>query len=293
MGQAFHSTIGVTPEGAAKRRAISWRSMTGEIVQYTAKGERIEYNFAGPRHLFIAAERIVHIDGETVVEGAVRSTRRNHGRTMHFIPAGYRFKGWFIPRVLPPTTCLYLDPDLPEVPELDFGRVDFKPHLFFEDQALWDTAQKLRRVIEGTDGENDLYAETLAALLAIELVRFERGTPRVVPTLCGRLAGWQQRMVCEYIEDSFDQEISLSELAHLAGLSPSHFCRTFNRTVGMPPHRYQIYRRIERAKAMLANPQLSITEVAMACGYAASSNFSTIFRKVNGQTPQEYRRSLT
>ncbi len=62
--------------------------------------------------------------------------------------------------------------------------------------------------------------------------------------------------------------------------------------MGMPPHHYQLHQRVERAKRMLANPRRSITDVAIASGYSASSNFATAFRRMTGMSPREFRRSL-
>jgi AraC family transcriptional regulator len=61
--------------------------------------------------------------------------------------------------------------------------------------------------------------------------------------------------------------------------------------MGMPPHRYQLRQRIERAKLLLADADRSITAVAMAVGYSAPSNFATAFRRMTGVTPREFRRT--
>ena len=60
----------------------------------------------------------------------------------------------------------------------------------------------------------------------------------------------------------------------------------------MPPHQYQVRQRVEHAKQLLAEPDRTITEVAIAAGYSASSNFATVFRRVTGVSPREFRRSL-
>jgi len=111
-------------------------------------------------------------------------------------------------------------------------------------------------------------------------------------TARGGLAGWQRRVVCDFINDNLERDISLEELALLARLSPTHFCRAFARTMGMPPHHYQVRQRVERAKMLLGDLGRSITEVATASGYSASSNFATVFRRVTGLSPREFRRSL-
>jgi AraC family transcriptional regulator len=197
-----------------------------------------------------------------------------------------------MPRILPRCGNLYIDPALTLAdPEFQFGDIEFEPQLFFDEPALWTTARKILRLV-GKGDDNRLYAETLTAALAIELVRF-RGRGGLKPgTARGGLAEWQRRVVVEYINDNLERNISLTELASLARLSPTHFCKAFTRSMSMPPHQYQLRQRVERAKLLLADTERSITEVALATGYTASSNFATAFRKVTGVTPRAFQRSL-
>jgi AraC family transcriptional regulator len=296
MNEAIDKAVRVNPGEVAKRRSAMWRGLTAEIVQFAADGP-FDYGFRAPVHLFIAIDRAVRSDGETLVEGLKPSTRRDFSRTMTFVPAGHTFHGSFVPRVLPRATYFYIDPRSPlAAPELGFADLDFEPMLFFEDPALWVTAQKLIRLVETGDSGSRLYAETLAALLMIELTRLHPAhrlrEPRPAPDR-GGLAGWQQRLVCDYLEDHLDRDVPLVELAAMARLSVTHFCRAFTRSLGMPPHRYQIHRRIEQAKMLLADQRRSVTEVAMACGFSAPSNFATTFRKTTGITPRDYRRGMS
>jgi AraC family transcriptional regulator len=87
-------------------------------------------------------------------------------------------------------------------------------------------------------------------------------------------------------------ETLLAELARLTRLSPTHFCSAFKRSVGLPPHQYQSRRRIERAKALLADPGRSVTSIALDCGFSFPGSFSTAFRKTTGITPSAFRRAL-
>ena len=85
---------------------------------------------------------------------------------------------------------------------------------------------------------------------------------------------------------------SLSSLARESRLSPFHFSRAFKQSFGIPPHRYLTSRRIERAKALLAERTLSVTEIGLGVGFSETSSFTAAFRKLTGETPTEYRRSL-
>ncbi len=116
--------------------------------------------------------------------------------------------------------------------------------------------------------------------------------PTSAPPIKGGLASWQCKAVCDYIQANIHHDISLAELAAIARLSPYHFCRAFKESVGVPPHRYQMGRRIERAKTLLADPSLSISDVATAIGYGSLSRFSALFRQVTGHSPRDFRRKM-
>jgi AraC family transcriptional regulator len=283
--------VEIDPRDAATRTEARWRGLAAEVVHITASVP-LKCGFSGPCHLLMVVDRGAMISGESRVEGVIASTRRDIGRTLSFIPKGCVFRGTFVPRILPWGGNLYVDPAMALAdPELRFGDIDFEPRLFFDEPALWTTARKILRLVEEGDG-NRLYAETLTAALAIELVRFRgRGGLRP-PTVRGGLAERQRRAVVEFVNDNLDRNISLKELANLVHLSPTHFCKAFARSMNVPPHQYQLHQRIERAKLLLADTDRSITDVVLASGYTASSNFARAFRQVTGLTPREFRRTL-
>jgi AraC-like DNA-binding protein len=79
-----------------------------------------------------------------------------------------------------------------------------------------------------------------------------------------------------YIEEHLTESISLEALAELVDLSACYFCRAFGQSLGMPPQRYQLSRRIERAKALLAKHAASVTEVGLTVGYNALAEASAV-----------------
>ena len=198
----------VTPQAAASRRRADWRGLAGEVVQFTGAAP-FEYRFQGQIHLLTSYERAIRSAGETWIDGRQVSTRHDFGRTLSFIPQGHQLKGSFVPRVLPLSSYFYIDPArLPADPELRFAETDFAPMLFFDDPALWSTTHKLMGLIESPGAER-LYAETLGALLAVELIRVHQGVGMAVPADRGGLAAWQQRIACDYIEANLDRAIGL------------------------------------------------------------------------------------
>ncbi len=162
----------------------------------------------------------------------------------------------------------------------------------FEDEAVWETALKLKAQVGRTDPGDRMYADALGGLLAHELLRLDGATAPSRRLHRGGLAGWQQRRVVDFMEAHLAEDISLNTLADLVRLSPYHFLRSFKGSFVEPPYRYWTGRRIERARVLLANPRASITEIALGVGFSTTSAFSAAFRRMTGQTPTDYRRSL-
>lgn len=119
----------------------------------------------------------------------------------------------------------------------------------------------------------------------------DRPVPSALPAR-GGLSGWRRKRVTDFIEDHLAEPVRLSTLATMVDLSPYHFVRAFRQSFGVPPHRYHIGRRIERAKALLAVPANSVTTIARGLGFAETSSFSATFRRFTGCSPSEYRRGL-
>jgi AraC family transcriptional regulator len=286
------SIVDYSPSEIVRRHSAAWSGLHVETVQ-VIRHKPFEYGFRAPCHLLIAAELGERIDGETIVEGLPRSTLRNFTRRLTFVPAGHDFRGSQTPRALTRTTYFYIDPRGPLAdPALRFGEIKFKPRLFFYDRGLWETALKLKLLVENPGSMQRQYAEALGIVLTHELVRINGEGALRVPVNHGGLASWQQKRVAAYIEEHVADDIPLATLAELARLSPYHFSRSFKHSFGMPPHRYHASRRIERAKQLLADPKRSVTAIALEIGFSETSTFTAAFHRLTGQTPSRYRRSL-
>lgn len=105
------------------------------------------------------------------------------------------------------------------------------------------------------------------------------------------LAVWQQIVIAAYIEKHIAQSITVGALARFVYLSSNCFRRAFKWSFGVPPRRYLVQQRIERAKALLEASAWPIAEIGLALGFTRASSFSAAFRKITGTTPAEYRLS--
>ncbi len=82
----------------------------------------------------------------------------------------------------------------------------------------------------------------------------------------------------------------VKRLANVSGVSEAHFSRCFRDAFGVPPHRYLLSRRIERAKALLRDTELSITQIAFRTGWDSLGTFGRTFRDITGESPSALRR---
>jgi AraC family transcriptional regulator len=285
--------VQVSPHDAVSRRTASGSGVAVEIVQDKRRG-RIDYHYCSPLHMLVVHERGIRHDGCTEIEGVAKSTLQDCSRKLVFVPAGHKYHDWHEPRTLSRVVFFYFNPtQLAISPGLSNSRSSQTPLIFFEDNALMQTALKLATLIESGGSDHRLYLEALGVVLAHELIRINTGAHSAEAQPNGGLAAWQRRKAVAYIEEHLAEPISLEALARLVDLSACYFCRAFRQSLGMPPQRYQLSQRIERAKTLLAKRAASVTDVSLTVGYNDTSAFCTAFRRVTGLTPSTYRRNFS
>ncbi|KQY08725.1 AraC family transcriptional regulator [Massilia sp. Root133] len=133
-----------------------------------------------------------------------------------------------------------------------------------------------------------LFADSLASALAVRLVALQSPS-RIAPARA--LPAWRLRHVIDYIDAHLDQDLTLAELAAVAGFSPSHFKALFRQATGTPVHRFVLERRVERARLHLLEGRLSVTEVALETGFAHPSHMARWMRRLLGLSPSQVRAS--
>jgi transcriptional regulator GlxA family with amidase domain len=104
------------------------------------------------------------------------------------------------------------------------------------------------------------------------------------PALLRRLLRARDR-----IDAASSEDWPVSRLARVSGVSEAHFGRSFKQAFGVPPHRYLLTRRIERAKALLRDTDLPIIEIAFQTGWSSLGTFGRIFRDITGESPTGLR----
>lgn len=157
-----------------------------------------------------------------------------------------------------------------------------------DDRLISNVGRALLAELESEGLSGRLYAESLANLLAVHLLRHYTAASDA-PKFTGGLAGQKLRSVTDFIGDNYERDLSLAELAEVAGMSTFHFAREFKRATGTTPHQYLIKFRVERAKALLKESELPIVEVGFRSGFSHQSHFTRLFRRLTGTTPRSFR----
>ena len=128
----------------------------------------------------------------------------------------------------------------------------------------------------------------LALVLAVIRSTADAGRPRLERRY--ELAPFRLRRALAFVEEHLDQHCGLDEIAAAAGLNRYHFARAFRRETGMPPCRFVMARRVERAKALLVETNRPLAAVAVSCGFSSQSHMTVAFRRFVGTTPGRWRR---
>jgi AraC family transcriptional regulator len=134
-----------------------------------------------------------------------------------------------------------------------------------------------------------LYAESLANLLAVHLLRNYTTSVEQGRVVVGGMSGRKLQLVLRFIEANYDRDLSLAELSSAAGMSTFHFSREFKKTTGKTPHQYLIKFRIDRAKTLLSQSDMPLIEVGLRSGFSHQSHFTRLFHRLTGTTPQAFR----
>ena len=134
-----------------------------------------------------------------------------------------------------------------------------------------------------------LYADSLGTAIVAKLLSNYSSHSFQFPFSSPALSKSRFNRVREYIDANLSHDISLTDLAGVAGLSRMHFAGQFRRTTGLQPHRYLLQQRIEQAKGLLRTTDHRLVEIALSVGFKTQSHFTTVFKRFVGQTPAVWR----
>jgi AraC family transcriptional regulator len=167
--------------------------------------------------------------------------------------------------------------------------IELTEHWNLTDQNIMTVLLAMKTDLEGGSPAGRLYGECLANALAVYLLNRYTVRPYTPITYKGGLPGYRLRRVLDYIGDNLADDLSLAQLAAVAGMSPHYFAELFRRSMGHAPHRYVLLERIERAKQGLRDTGRSIIEVGLEVGFQNPTHFARMFRKFVGSSPSRFQ----
>jgi AraC family transcriptional regulator len=170
------------------------------------------------------------------------------------------------------------------------GALELTDPLAQFDSRIADTCHQLAQELKTDCKMSQLHFDALTTSIGVQLVRRWSNHGAKAAPLKGGLPPARLRRVEEFLMAHLADDIGLDTLAEIAGLSAKHFARAFRQSTGLPPHRWLIERRIERAKALLMEADVNLAEIALTCGFADQSHLTAAFRKSVGATPGSFRR---
>lgn len=170
------------------------------------------------------------------------------------------------------------------------AKVELLPTLKKVDLLIYQIGFALKTSLELDGVGSRFYADSMATALSAHLLRHYSSHPHRFCSYEDGLSKQQLRQVSDYIQGHLGENLSLYELANELRMSQYYFCHLFKRSTGISPHQYLIRQRVERAKHLLKQPDLTITFIAMECGFASPSHLARCFRKCTGMTPKQFRR---
>jgi AraC family transcriptional regulator len=237
-------------------------------------------------------------------DGASQARVRTRGRLVHYerragvMDIMAADEEAFIAHDVPeaPGECLLVA--LPPGIRERLGEASVKPgqlpsRFGFRDAHLSDLVHALEQQCLEGEPWGGLYTESISLALASYLVtRYGESQPYPRPSAvpaAGRFTTALQRRLYQYIDERLASDVSLQMLAAFSGYSQQHFARLFRNTFNESPHQFLTRLRVEHAKRLLRSDRDSLSEIALACGFADQSHFSSVFARKTGLPPGRFR----
>lgn len=176
--------------------------------------------------------------------------------------------------------------------EQDPENLDLSFQFHVRDPQLMQFLLLLRTELhQGESKSSHVYVSSLANLIALHLIRNYSAFSNRRQAIDGKhhFADRKFSQVATYIESHLDRPLKLADVAKVAGLSPHHFGRLFKQSTGFSPRQYIIRQRVQKARQLLLNSELSLADISIECGFHSQSHFGKSFKDLMGLTPGHYR----
>jgi AraC family transcriptional regulator len=160
------------------------------------------------------------------------------------------------------------------------------------DATIFSLGNLLLPALSQPDQVHPLFVEHVLVAVGVHVAQIYGGMRPASRPARGGLAPWQERRATEILRANVKGSVTLKEVAQECGLSVGYFSHAFRRTLGVSPHRWLIEQRVVLSKEKLRDDRLTLSEVAMECGFSDQSHLTRAFRQAVGVSPGVWRRAL-
>lgn len=164
------------------------------------------------------------------------------------------------------------------------------PLIGTDDPVLRRLTYAVRAAFDASHSTTGLLLDQILNAACVHIIGRFGNTDVGLRHASGGLAHWQERRAKEMMDNRMD--ITLAELARECNVSISHFTRAFRHSTGMSPHQWLLARRISKARSLIAGTTLTMSEIALECGFSNQSHLSAAFSASLGLSPRQYRQSF-
>nr|WP_228055985.1 AraC family transcriptional regulator [Microcoleus sp. LEGE 07076] len=210
------------------------------------------------------------------------------------IPANQTFPRTLVDREVP-LIELFLEPAMlarAAFESVDADRIELVPQLQLRDPLIQHMGLALKEELAAGGADSRLYAESMATALSVHLLRRYCSFQKEIKNYTGGLCKYQITQVFNYIDEHLDQDLSLEKLSSVVQISPHYFASLFKQSTKITPHQYVMKCRIEKAKQLLRQRELTLVEICHQVGFQSQSHFTRVFRQQVKTTPKAYRDAL-
>ncbi|MDI4232753.1 AraC family transcriptional regulator [Bradyrhizobium sp. 31Argb] len=234
-----------------------------------------------PVHEYFEDGRIAGVTSLRTGETVLYDVKRN---PQFYINNPFHSIHFYFPRVA--LNLIAEGEDAQKVEELRY-----QPGAGVDDPILRALVGSLVPAFEHPEQASRLFVEHVTLAVGIHVAKTYGDVRSVATTSRGGLAPWQMKRAEDTLGANLEGDVSLADLANDCGLSASHFSRAFRQSTGLSPHRWLLQRRVDQAKSLLSERKMSLSEIALACGFADQSHFTRVFTRLVGIGPGAWRRN--
>ncbi|MBB4371025.1 AraC family transcriptional regulator [Bradyrhizobium sp. cir1] len=161
------------------------------------------------------------------------------------------------------------------------------------DPFLSTLSNVLLSAVERDPATNQLFIDQIGLSVLAHVAQTYGGMRPSDGVSGGGLAPWQERRAKEIMRTRLASNLTIADVAAECKLTPSHFARSFRRSIGVAPHEFLSQLRIDEAKRLMLTTKLPLADIALICGFGDQSYFTRVFSRNVGASPGAWRRART